>query len=225
MKVLIVEDEKKVAQFIERGLSEENFEVAVVNDGDAGLAMAMSNSFDLVILDLMLPGKSGLDVCRELRQYDTKIPVLMLTARDTVEDKVRGLECGADDYLTKPFSFDELIARLRALARRVERKDAPMLVIDDLTVDVLTRKAFRSGEEIYLSAKEFDLLVYFLKNRNKVISRQMLAENVWDIHFDTGTNYIDVYVNYLRNKLKAGSGRQLIFTIRGSGYIMKDVHA
>jgi DNA-binding response OmpR family regulator len=220
MNILLVEDEEKVARFIQRGLSECDHRVTVAPDGESGLRLAMAGNFDILILDWMLPGKSGLEVCQALRRDGVSLPVLMLTARDSVRDRVEGLDCGADDYLTKPFAFEELKARIRALSRRVVPAPAT-LSIDDLQLHLLDRRVTRAGETLHLSAREFDLLLFFMKNQNQVITRETLATAVWGIDFDTGTNYIDVYVNYLRNKLKAGSQRPLIFTLRGIGYIMK----
>ena len=224
MKILLIEDEKKVANFIQQGLSETGFEIDVASDGEIGLQMIHTNAYDVIILDWLLPGKSGIEVCREIRKLDASLPVLMLTAKDTIDDKVVGLESGADDYLTKPFAFEELIARIRALYRRkqitlVDDKD---LVIEDLRVNPITRKVYRGGEEIFLSTKEFELLLYFLRHKNRIITRKMLAEAVWKIDFDTGTNFVEVYINYLRKKLDTGSRKPLILTIRGAGYIMKE---
>ncbi|RMF58013.1 MAG: DNA-binding response regulator [Calditrichaeota bacterium] len=224
MKILLIEDEKKVASFIHQGLSESEYEVEVAHDGDTGLEKATGQDYDMFIIDWLLPGISGVEICRRIRQEKPHVPILMLTAKDTISDKVEGLESGADDYLTKPFAFEELKARIKALLRRKELGGAveQILTIDDLEVDVISRKVFRGGKEILLSNREFDMLVYFLKNKNKIITRKDLAKAVWNIDFNTGTNFVEVYINYLRKKLDTGSGKPLILTIRGAGYIMRE---
>jgi heavy metal response regulator len=222
MRILLVEDDKKVASFIHRGLEEEGYAVDVAPDGEAGLYMGMDKLHDLIILDVMLPKKPGFQVLRELRQAKVVTPVLLLTARDTVEDKVQGLDAGADDYLTKPFAFAELLARVRALLRRRADARSPQLQLADLVLDPATRTVTRGGQPITLTNREFALLEYFLRNAGRVLSRAMIAEHVWDYDFDSGTNVIDVYVNYLRKKLDAGREPKLLHTVRGAGYVLKE---
>jgi heavy metal response regulator len=222
MRILLVEDDKKVASFIHRGLEEEGYAVDVAPDGEAGLFMGMDKLHDLIILDVMLPKKPGFQVLRELRQAKVATPVLLLTARDTVEDKVQGLDAGADDYLTKPFAFAELLARVRALLRRRADARSPQLQLADLLLDPATRTVTRGGQPILLTNREFALLEYFLRNPGRVLSRAMIAEHVWDYDFDSGTNVIDVYVNYLRKKLDAGREPKLLHTVRGAGYVLKE---
>lgn len=221
MRILLVEDDRKVASFIRKGLAEEGYAVDVAHDGDAGLAMGLDRLHDVIVLDVMLPGRPGFQILRELRQAKVTTPVLLLTARDAVEDKVQGLDAGADDYLTKPFAFAELLARVRALLRRGKAAQAPMLQVADLTLDPATRTARRGGEAIPLTNREFALLEYFLRNPGRVLTRTMIAEHVWDYSFDSGTNVIDVYVNYLRRKVDAGREPKLIHTVRGVGYVLK----
>lgn len=221
MRILVVEDETKVASFIKKGLEEESYAVDVAADGDEGLGMLDMNVYDAVILDLMLPKKSGIEVMREVRAKKMNVPVLMLTARDTLEEKVMGLDAGADDYLTKPFAFKELLARLRSLLRR-GKGEVAMLKAGDLTLDPATRKVRRGEVEIILTAKEFSLLEYMMRNVGKPLSRTTLSEHVWDINFDRMTNVVDVYINFLRNKVDKGFDRKLIHTVRGVGYILKE---
>ena len=221
MHILIVEDEKKVASFLERGLVAEHYTVDVAHDGDTGLARALEGRYDLVILDLMLPGRDGAAVLRELRARGQTLPVLLLTARATVSDKVRGLDLGADDYLTKPFEFAELLARVRALLRRGGAAPGPTLALADLTLDPATREVKRAGRRIELTAREYALLEFLLRNPGRVLSRALIAEHVWGVRFDTFTNVIDVYVNYLRRKIDTGFEPKLLHTVRGAGYVLK----
>jgi heavy metal response regulator len=221
MRILLVEDDRKVASFIRKGLTEEGYAVDVAHDGEAGLFMGLDRLHDVIVLDVMLPGKPGFQVLRELRQAKVITPVLLLTARDAVEDKVQGLDAGADDYLTKPFAFAELLARVRALLRRGKAAQAPALQVADLTLDPAARTVKRGGETIPLTNREFALLEYFLRNPGRVLTRTMIAEHVWDYSFDAGTNVIDVYVNYLRKKVDAGREPKLIRTVRGVGYVLK----
>jgi len=221
MRILLVEDDKKVASFIHKGLEEEGYAVDVAPDGEAGLFMGLDRLHDLIILDVMLPKKPGFQVLRELRQGSVATPVLLLTARDTVEDKVQGLDAGADDYLTKPFAFAELLARVRALLRRRAEARASKLQIADLVLDPAARSVTRGGQPITLTNREFALLEYFLRNPGRVLTRTMIADHVWDYNFDTGTNVIDVYVNYLRKKVDAGREPKLLHTVRGAGYVLK----
>ncbi len=222
MRVLIVEDEKKVAAFIKKGLEEETYAVDVAYNGEDGLHMGMENQYDLIILDLMLPVINGLEVLSRLRENKTDTPILLLTAKDSVEDKVTGLNTGADDYLTKPFAFSELLARIRVLLRRGKAETKTVLQIKGLSLDLVSHKVKRNDEEIELTGKEYSLLEYFMRNQGKVLTRTMIAEHVWDYNFDTFTNVIDVYVNHLRKKIDKGYPEKLLHTLRGVGYIMKE---
>jgi len=220
MKILVVEDEKRVAQFIQKGLKEEGHAVDCAYDGEEGGFLAEVNEYDLVILDLMLPKKNGVAVCREIRERGVATPVLMLTALDSVEDKVRGLDAGADDYLTKPFAFEELLARVRALLRRSSESKAPVLKIADLELDPMSRRVTRSEQAIRLTTKEYALLEYMMRNPDRVLTRTRIGEHVWDMNFDPESNVIDVYVSHLRNKVDKGFEPPLIHTLRGQGYIL-----
>lgn len=222
MRILVVEDEKKVANFIKQGLEEEGYAVDWAADGQAGLVLALDGVHDLIILDLNLPKMDGLKVLQEIRQAKIKVPVLLLTIRAMIEDKVLGLDAGADDYLTKPFSFQELLARIRALFRRRAEAEPALLQIADLTLDPSRRVVRRGTEKIDLSTKEFALLDYFMRNPGRVLTRTMIAEHVWDYDFDTTTNVIDVYVNFLRKKIDIDRSVKLIHTIRGVGYMMQE---
>ena len=221
MRILVVEDEKKVAGFIKQGLEEEGYAIDVAFDGREGLLMALDGVHDLIILDINLPKLDGLAVLQELRQNHGKTPVLLLTVRAAIEDKVLGLDTGADDYLTKPFSFQELLARIRALLRRRVDAAPPLLQVADLTLDPARRIVSRGTERIDLSTKEFALLDYFMRNPGRVLTRTMIAEHVWDYDFDPLSNIIDVYVNYLRKKIDAGREPKLIHTVRGVGYVLQ----
>ncbi len=221
MRVLVVEDEKKVARLIKKGLEEEGYAVDLAPDGEEGLGMAVDGVHDLIILDIQLPQMDGLGVLQELRKKKVSTPVLLLTVRATIEDKVLGLDAGADDYLTKPFAFQELLARVRALLRRRAEAEPPVLQVADLSLDPARRLVTRSGEKIDLTPKEFTLLAYFIRNPGRVLTRTMISEHVWDYDFDTTTNVIDVYVNYLRKKIDAGRDPKLIHTVRGVGYVLK----
>ncbi len=221
MRILVVEDEKKVASFIRQGLGEEGYAVDVASNGEEGLAMARDGVHDLIILDIGLPKMNGLQVLQELRRRKVTTPVLLLTVRATIEDKVLGLDAGADDYLTKPFAFQELVARVRALLRRRTEGGPAVLQFADLTLDPARHTAFRGGQKIDLTSKEFALLDYFMRNPGRVLTRTMIIDHVWDYDFDTGTNVVDVYVNYLRKKIDSDREPKLIHTIRGVGYVMK----
>ena len=221
MRILVVEDEVKMASFIKRGLEEEGSVVDISSDGQDGLYRASSGSYDLIVLDITLPLMDGLEVCRKLRENRVSTPILLLTARDSVDMKVRGLDSGADDYLTKPFAFAELLARIRALRRRDRTEVNLRLQIGDLTLDPLTRRVTRASQPITLTSKEFALLECFMRHPDQVLSRTVLSENVWDETFDSFTNVIDVYVNYLRNKIDRNFPTKLIHTVRGSGYVMR----
>ncbi len=223
MRILIVEDEIKVANFIKKGLEEEHHAVDTAYEGETGLYMAEVNDYDLIVLDLMIPKIEGLEVLRRIRANQNTVPILVLTAKNTVEDIVRGLDAGCDDYLTKPFEFKEFLARIRALLRREKTDKDPLLKIADLTLSLVTHKVMRGGKEIELTSKEYALLEYFMRNPDRVLTRTMISEHVWDYHFDSMTNVVDVYVNYLRKKIDRGFEPRLIHTIRGVGYIMKRV--
>ena len=222
MRILIVEDEKKVAAFIKKGLEEETYAVDIAADGEEGLYMGGQNQYDLIILDLMLPKINGLDILSSLRVKKNGVPILLLTAKDSVEDKVKGLNLGADDYLTKPFAFSELLARIRVLLRRGKVESKTTLEIADLTLNLVSHKVRRGDEEIELTGKEYSLLEYFMRNQEKVLTRTMIAEHVWDYNFDTFTNVIDVYVNHLRKKIDKNFSAKLLHTLRGDGYVMKE---
>mgnify|MGYP006432280033 CR=1 FL=1 len=221
MRILIVEDEKKVAAFIKKGLEEETYAVDTASDGEEGLHLGEQNPYDLIILDLMLPKINGLDILSRLRSKKIDTPILLLTAKDSVNDKVEGLNQGADDYLTKPFAFSELLARIRVLLRRGKTETKTTLGIADLTLDLVSHKVNRGNEEIELTGKEYSLLEYFMRNQEKVLTRTMIAEHVWDYNFDTFTNVIDVYVNHLRKKIDKNFPAKLLHTLRGVGYVMK----
>lgn len=218
MRVLIIEDNPKMAAAIQRGLREHGYAADACHSGFEGEELAVSEPYDLVILDLMLPDRDGVDVCRNLRRREVSKPVLMLTALSSTGDKVAGLDAGADDYLTKPFEFEELLARVRALLRRGEATEGRTLTMEDLELDLYTRVARRGGVEHELSNKEFGLLEYLMRNPNRVLSRTQIAEKVWDMNFEPGSNVIDVYISSLRKKVDRGYERELIHTIKGAGY-------
>ena len=222
MRVLIIEDEKKIAEFIKRGLKEEGYAVDIANNAEKGQYSAETQEYDLIVLDLMLPDMDGINLCRKLRDGKFTKPILMLTAKGTVKDKVTGLDAGANDYLTKPFAFEEFLARVRALMRKRDSEHINKLQVGDLIMDLLTHKVNRAGKEIDLTSKEFALLEYFMRNAGQVVTRTMISEHVWDINFDTFTNVIDVYISYLRNKVNEGFKVKLIHTLRGRGYILKE---
>ncbi len=221
MRILVVEDEKKIASFIRRGLKEARYVVDLAYDGENALFLAETNPYDLIILDIMLPGEDGLSVCRKLRKQEIDTPVLILTAKDGVRDTVVGLDCGADDYLAKPFAFSEFLARVRALLRRNRKQKTSLLKFEDLELDQLTRQLRRCGKPIPLTAKEYALLEYFMLNPTEVITRTMISEHVWNEDFDSFSNVIDVHINNLRKKINSGFKTNLISSIRGVGYILK----
>lgn len=223
MKVLLVEDEVKTVDALKRGLEENGFEVDVAYDGEAGYMLAVKNEYNVIVTDLIIPKINGFELCFRLRQKGILTPLLMLTALGTTEDKVMGFERGADDYLVKPFEFRELLARINALAKRqsVLWGKGNILKIADLELNLDTKTAFRAGKEIALTAKEFALMEYLMLNKNKVVSKVDIAEKVWDISFDRGTNVIEVYVNYLRKKIDFESENKLIQTVHGLGYVLK----
>lgn len=230
-KILLVEDEISVVSFIKSGLSEENYEVSVALDGTTGASMALANEFDLIVLDIMLPDKNGLEICRELRANDIQTPILFLTALGTSENIALGLNTGADDYLVKPFKFIELSARIKALLRRTVSKNEVVnepaqhniYTIADLKINDDAKTVERSGNLISLTATEYRLLLTLIKNRGKVLSRMDLLESAWDINFDLGTNVVDVYINYLRKKLDSDNKQKLIHTVIGMGYVLKEL--
>jgi len=220
--ICLIEDELKVASFLRRGLEEQGYKVIVAENGNDGKTALAREKFDLVILDVMLPDINGIDLCRTIRDRDTETPILMLTALNQVHDKVSGLKAGADDYLVKPFHFSELLARIEALMRRNKIKEEDhLLTFDDLRLDLWTKTAERDNKKIALTVKEYTLLELFMRNPNKILSREYIAEQVWEIGFDTGTNFIDVYVNYLRKKIEKDFKGKLIHTVIGMGYILK----
>ena len=221
MRVLVVEDETKVGSFIKRALEEESYAVDLCEDGAQGLDLALTGSYDVIVIDLMLPNLPGLEILRRIRKEKIHTPVLILTAQSKVDQKVKGLDAGADDYLTKPFAIDELLARVRVLLRRGTAEAPGILQVDDLILNPATREVTRDGQRIDLTVKEYALLEYFMRHTGRVLTRPMISEHVWDQDFDTFTNVIDVYVNYLRNKIDRGRSRKLIHTIRGSGYMLK----
>jgi two-component system copper resistance phosphate regulon response regulator CusR len=222
MRLLLVEDEPRMANFIAKGLRENAYAVDVSVDGEDALYQMSINAYDGVILDVMIPRKDGFTVCRELREKNIRTPVLMLTARDTVEDRISGLDFGADDYLIKPFEFGELLARLRALLRRSGEVRPAKIVIADLEIDTVSQSARRGGREISLTTKEYALLEYLAREKGKVVGRADIAEHVWDENFDVFSNLIDVYIKRLRSKMDEGFAVQLIQTRRGAGYILDD---
>ncbi|HUX60304.1 MAG TPA: response regulator transcription factor [Ignavibacteriaceae bacterium] len=222
MRILIIEDEKKVASFIKKGMEEEYFTADVAYDGKEGLKMASSENYDAIIMDIMLPFIDGISLLKEIRKREIITPVLMLTVKDSLKDKVEGLDAGADDYLTKPFAFEELVARIRALLRRHESSKIPTLKVGELILDLQSHKVIRGDQEIVLTPKEYAILEYLMRNANKVVSRTKLIEHVYEYHFDPETNIIDVYINKVRTKVDNNFDKPLIHTIRGIGYIIKD---
>ncbi|WP_370088849.1 response regulator [Ekhidna sp.] len=222
-KILIIEDEAKVAKLIQKGLLENQFDVELAYDGVIGSRLASSGSFHAIILDVNLPGANGYDVARKIRETNSNVPILMLTAMGTIEDKISGFESGADDYLLKPFEFRELLARLNVLIKRSEGSShKKLLTVADLELDLETKMVKRANKRIDLTAKEYALLEYLIRNRGKVISRIDIAEKVWDLNFDTGTNVIDVYVNFLRKKIDKDASKKLIHTVIGMGYTLRE---
>ncbi len=222
MRILVVEDDKKIAGFIKKGLTEEYYAVDVVYDGEMGVYQAQVNPYDLIILDIMLPKKDGIEVCGEVRNKNIITPIIMLTAKDTIEDKIEGLDEGADDYLTKPFSFEELLARVRALFRRTQKYKTKTLKVADLELDPVTRKVTRAGGNITLTGKEYALLEYLMRNKGRILTETMITEHVWDMNFDPLTNVVNVYIHHLRQKIDKDFDKKLIHTIRGAGYVMKE---
>ncbi|MCX5717963.1 MAG: response regulator transcription factor [Nitrospirae bacterium] len=222
MKILIVEDEKDLANILKKGFEEHSFVADISNDGEEGLYMAETYSYDAIILDIMLPGIDGIEILSQLRKKHIDVPVLMLTAKGEVKDRIAGLEKGADDYIPKPFDFQELVARVKSAIRRNTGKPSPLIVISNLVVDTNTHTAQRGGTDIPLSAKEYSILEYLASHKNRVISRTELIEHVYETDFDLDSNVIDVYINFLRNKIDKGFKNKLIHTVRGAGYILKE---
>jgi DNA-binding response OmpR family regulator len=220
MRLLLVEDDSRIARFIAKGLREQSYAIDVVGAGEQALYQAAINTYDLVILDVMIPAPDGFAVCRELRKSGHRMPILMLTARDAVEDRIAGLDGGADDYLTKPFEFRELLARLRALIRRTGSLQAAKLVVADLIVDTVGQNVSRRGQAISLTAKEYALVEFLARNAGRVVGRAEIAEHVWDEEFDPFSNLIEVYVNRIRRKVDSGFGKPLLHTRRGAGYVL-----
>jgi len=222
MRILLVEDERKLSAVVRRGLKEVHYAVDLADNGDDALFLAETNSYDLIILDIMIPGKDGISICRNLRKKKNDTPILMLTARDDVEDKISGLDAGADDYLTKPFSFPEFLARVRALLRRKNSEKSSGLKVADLELDQRTRKVSRAGKEIELTPTEYSLLEYLMLNVGQVVTRTMISEHVWNDDFESFSNVINVYINYLKKKIDNDHKKQLIHTLRGVGYTLKE---
>ncbi|MCC6867011.1 MAG: response regulator [Ignavibacteria bacterium] len=222
MRILVIEDEKKVSDFIRKGLEEQAYVVDTANDGNEGERLAGYNEYDTIVLDVLLPKQDGWQTCRNIRQNGVKTPILMLTSLGETEDKVKGLDLGADDYLTKPFAFDEFLARIRALIRRSGSGESTHFKLSDLELDLLERKVIRAGKEIQLTQKEFALLEYMLRNKKKVMTRTQISEHVWGIDFDTGSNVVDSYIKMLRKKIDKDFSPQLIHTIVGVGYVMRE---
>ena len=222
MRILLVEDERKLSGVIKRSLNEFNYAVDLSNNGDEALFIAESNPYDLIILDIMLPGKDGISICRNLRKKKNDTPILMLTARDDEEDKIAGLDSGADDYITKPFSYPEFLARVRALLRRKNSVKSTHLKVADLELDQISRKVYRAGKEIELRPTEYSLLEYLMSNSGQVLTRTMISDHVWNGDFEAFSNVINVYVNYLKKKIDYGHTKQLIHSMRGVGYMLKE---
>jgi two-component system response regulator ArlR len=220
-RILVIEDERQIARFIELELNHEGYQVELATDGREGLQKVEQTQFDLMILDIMLPGLNGIEVCRRVRQFSA-IPIIMLTARDDVASKVMGLDVGADDYLTKPFAIEELLARIRVIVRRKNNQTLPKLTIADLNLDLTTYQVSRAGKTIELTKKEFELLHYLMKNQGAVLSREQIMEQVWGYDYLGDTNNVDVYIKYLRKKIDDPYDQKLIHTIRGFGYVIKD---
>jgi two-component system copper resistance phosphate regulon response regulator CusR len=222
MRILVIEDDPTVGQYVKRGLEEHRWAVDLTADGEEGERRASSEAYDLVILDMRLPGKNGLDVLRSLRAKGFERPVLVLTAQDAVDAKVATLRAGADDYVTKPFAFEELLARVEALSRRPRALASPVLQVADLEIDQATREIRRAGERIEVTPKEYTVLEYLARHAGRVMSRTLITEYAWGYHFDPGTNIVDVVINHLRKKIDAGHARKLITTVRGVGYVLKE---
>lgn len=222
MRLLVVEDEMHLQTIIKKRLVKEGYSVDACGDGQEALAYLDAAVYDAVILDIMLPGMSGMDVLKKIRKGGSHVPVLFLTARDSIEDRVDGLDSGADDYLVKPFAFEELLARIRVMLRKKMETPTDELVLSDLKVDVRSHMVTRAGKVIELSAKEFAVLEYLMRNQGRVLSREQIENHVWDFDYEGGSNMVDVYIRYLRKKLDEGYGKKLIHTVRGTGYVMRE---
>jgi DNA-binding response OmpR family regulator len=225
MKILLVEDDTRVAELIQRGLGEEGFEVQIAYDGVAGKKLAQQASFDIAITDVILPKMNGIELCKEIRKINPQMPIIMLTALGTTDDKVEGFDAGADDYLVKPFEMRELVARIKALTKRYQKtteEHVDILTYHDIEMNLSTKMVTRNNQLIELTPKEFKLLEFFLRNPERILSRTEISEKVWDMHFDTGTNFIDVYINYLRKKIDKDFPTKLIYTKTGMGFILKN---
>ena len=221
MRILTIEDEPGIANFLRDGLSEEGFAVDVATNGNEGLTLGLTNDYDIILLDWMIPGLSEIEVCRQIRKYNSQVPIIFLTAKDTVQDTVFGLEAGANDYIKKPFAFEELLTRIRVQLRNF-KGEGSILEIGTIKMDFTTHQVFISEGEIHLTQKEFSLLEFLLRNKGKVCTRTKIIEHVWDIHFESDTSVIDVYINFLRKKLDMPNNKAVIQTVRGVGYILKD---
>ena len=221
MRILVVDDDRRLCSVVKRGLIEETYAVDVAYDGEEGEYCAAVNSYDLIILDIMMPKKDGIEVCQEVRAKNINTPILMLTAKDAVEDRVKGLDAGADDYLVKPFAFNELLARIRALLRREAMTKSPELEVGDLVLNTLTREVWRGQRAIELTTKEYVILEYFMRHPNIVVTRTMIEEHAWDYDFDSMSNLVDVYIRRLRRKIDTEEGKSIIQTVRGAGYRLK----
>ena len=222
MRVLVVEDEKKLGNFLRKGLTQENLVVDLVHAGDVALEQILTHSYDTIVLDIMLPGRDGLSVLREMRRQHINTPVLLLSARGHLNERVEGLNLGADDYLPKPFSITEVVARVRALLRRASGEHATIMQVADLSLNVVTREASRDGQKVELTNREFALLEYLMANAGRVITKTSLCEHVWEHHFDTGTNVVEVCMQRLRRKIDDGHSRKLLQTVRGTGYVLRE---
>ncbi|HQJ74272.1 MAG TPA: response regulator transcription factor [Bacteroidota bacterium] len=221
MKILVIEDEKKVANFIKQALVEQLYTVDVAYDGEKGLEMGLSDEYDLIVLDIMLPKIDGYEIIKKIRSENITTPILVLTAKDTVSDKVKGLDIGADDYLCKPFVLEELFARIRSLLRRQSVDKSNILKLDNLELDTISHTAKRGDKKIEFTAREYELLEFLLRNKNRVLTRSIIAQHVWEYNFDVESNIVDVYINRLRNKIDFGDNKKLIHSIKGVGYVMK----
>jgi DNA-binding response OmpR family regulator len=221
VKILVVEDDRTVGQYVKRGLEEQRYQADLVDDGMEGLRLASGGRYDIIVLDLRLPGMSGFEMLRTLRDRGNTTPVLVLTAQDSVDFKVQALRAGADDYVTKPFAFEELLARVEALGRRPKEIRDPVLRVGDLELDIATREVLRAGEKIELTPKEYTVLEYLMRHTGRVMSRTLITEYAWDYHFDPGTNIVDVVINRLRKKVDSGHQQKLVHTVRGVGYVVR----
>ena len=221
MKILVVEDDRTVGQYVKRGLEEQRYQADLVDDGMEGLRLASGGRYDIIVLDLRLPGMNGFEMLRTLRDRGNTTPVLVLTAQDSVDFKVQALRAGADDYVTKPFAFEELLARVEALGRRPKEIRDPVLTVGDLELDIATREVRRAGERIELTPKEYTVLEYLMRHAGRVMSRTLITEYAWDYHFDPGTNIVDVVINRLRKKVDSGHQQKLVHTVRGVGYVVR----